>query len=310
MFAQILAALVALVLNAPPPERLDDPARAFTRTLTEGRVLYAEVAQGTEPGPQLEKATLGPVVRGKAAVVMDLAAGTVLANKEPSAVLPVASLTKLLTALTVAREADPDAVVTVSARAVARGRRGANMRLREGENILVRDLLAGLLIPSANDAAIALAEHVAGSEEVFADKMRTTAEKLGLSRTRVENATGFDDLKHFSSAYDVALLLAEAWQDPLLGLLLRSESMVVRSVDGRQVHRLETTNRLLGKRTDILGGKTGLSEAAGENLAVVAESPSGHPVVAVVLGSPDRFGDMENLLNWTFWAYVWPSESE
>lgn len=310
MLANLLAAVLSLLLNAPPPERLDDPARSLTRVLPEGRVLYAESVRGTGPAPALTQTTLGPAVQGKAAVVLDLASGSVLAGKEPSTVLPVASLTKLLTALAVVREADPEAVVTVGARAVARGRRGANMRLVEGEEIPVRDLLAGLLIPSANDAAIALAEHVAGSEEAFADVMRRTATSLGLSRTRVENATGFDDVAHFSSAYDVALLLSEAWQDPLLGILLRSESVVVHSVDGRQVHRLETTNRLLGKRTDILGGKTGLTQAAGENLAVVAESPTGHPVVAVVLGSPDRFADMENLLNWTFWAYAWPAGPE
>lgn len=305
MFAQLLAAFVVLVLNAPPPERLDDPARSFTRVLPEGRVLFAEVARGNGNGPQLVQDTLGPTLRAASFLVLDLASGAVLVSKAPSAVRPVASLTKVLTAVTVARDAQLDDVVTVSRRAVTVGRRGATMGLVVGERMAVRDLLAGLLIPSANDAAVALAEHVAGSEEAFARRMEETGRALGLSRTRAENATGFDTIASFSSAYDVALLLAEAWRDPALGTLLRTENLRVTSVDGR-AHRLATTNRLLGLRTDILGGKTGLTDAAGENLAVVAESPGGHPVVAVALGSADRFADMDNLLNWTFWAYQWP----
>lgn len=305
MLASLLAAIAAILLNAPAPERLDDPLKNVTQAVPEARVLVAEVSRNAH-GPKLVQSTLGPVLRGHAFVVLDLASGTVLTAQEPSAVRPVASLAKILTALTVVRQGDVDAVATVSARAVAAGRRGADMRLVEGERITVRDLLAGLLIPSANDAAVALAEHVAESEGAFADKMEVVARDLGLARTRVENATGYDSLAQFSSAYDVALLLAEAWQDPVLGVLLRAESMAVSSVDGRFRHPLKTTNRLLGVRSDILGGKTGFTDQAGENLAVIAESPDNHPVVAVVLGSPDRFADMENLLNWTFWAYRWP----
>ena len=307
MVVQIVALLATLFVNAPAPERLDDPARALTGVFPEGRVLFAEVARG-ERGPRRVEETLGPVLRAASSVVFDLESGTVLASHQPSAVRPVASLTKLLTAITALQNSSLDDAVTVSPRAVASGRRGADMNLAVGERIRIRDLLAGLLIPSANDAAVALAEHVSGSEEAFARAMEETARALGLSRTRAENATGFDSITHFSSAYDVALLLSAAWRDPALGLLLRAESQDVASVGGDTVHHLRTTNRLLGIRTDILGGKTGRTEEAGENLAVVAESPDGHPVVAVVLGSPDRFSDMENLLNWIFWAYRWPAD--
>lgn len=305
MLAPVLAAVVALLINAPPPERLDDPARAVSSVFPEGRVLYAATSKEVGKGPELVQDTLGPVVDGVAAIVIDLESGSVLASKQPSSVRPVASLTKLLTALTVLRTADLDDEVKVSARAVKQGRKGAHMALRVGEKITVRDLLAGLLIPSANDAAIALAEHVAETEEKFVPHMEETANKLGLSRTRVDNSTGFDDVEHFSSAYDIALLLSEAWKDPILGTFLKTESTTVASVDERYFHKIKTTNRLLGVRTDILGGKTGRTYEAGENLSVVAESSDGHPVIAVVLGSTDRFGDMENLLNWTFWAYEW-----
>lgn len=306
MLAQLFAAVLTLLVNAPAPERLDDPLRQVTRFLPEGRVLVAEVhREGSQPEKIQE--TLGPALRAHAFLLLDLESGAVLTAHEPSAVHPIASLAKVLTAVTVVRSAELDDVALVSEHAVRAGRKGADMQLKAGERIRVEDLLAGLLIPSANDAAVALAEHVSGSENAFAKRMEAEAVTLGLSRTRVENATGFDSLAQFSSAYDVALLLSEAWRDEVLGVFLRAETMDVASVDGRQKHHLRTTNRLLGVRSDVLGGKTGFTDAAGENLAVIAETPGGHPVVAVVLGSPDRFGDMENLLNWAFWAYRWPS---
>lgn len=302
MLAQLLAGVLTLLLNAPTPDRLTDPIRPIVSSIPERRVLLAERAVG----PELIQETLGPAASAEAFVVLDLDSGAVLAAREPSAIRPVASLTKVLTAFTALRATDPEEVVTVSTRAVREGRRGATMDLVPGEQIRVSDLLAGLLIPSANDAAIALAEHIAGSEAQFARRMEETARELGLLRTRAENATGFDANATFSSAYDVALLLSAAWKDPTLGELLRTEERIVVSVDGRRRHRLHTTNRLLGARPDVLGGKTGLTDAAGENLAVVAESPTGKPVVAVVLGSRNRFSDAENLLNWTYWAYRWP----
>lgn len=307
MLAQLLTAAIALFLNAPPPESLDDPGRVLSAVAPEGRVLLAEAIPSSGAGPRLVQETLGPALQASSFLVIDVTSGRVLTVREPSAIRPVASLTKLLTALTVLRHADFDGTVTISARAVAAGRGGADAELRAGEEFAVRDLLGALLITSANDAAVALAEHVSGTEEAFTERMEETARAIGLTRTRMENATGFDDATHFSTASDVAAVLTSAWQDPVLGPFLRMEELTITSRSGK-THRLRTTNRLLGIRADILGGKTGFTEAAGENLAVIAESPDNHLIAAVVLGSTDRFADMENLLNWTFWAYTWPSE--
>ncbi|TSC72422.1 MAG: D-alanyl-D-alanine carboxypeptidase (penicillin-binding protein 5/6) [Parcubacteria group bacterium Gr01-1014_38] len=308
MLAHLLTAIIALFLNAPPPERLDDPGRVLSEFAPEGRVLLAEAARTSGDGPRPIQETLGPVLHAVSFIVVDVESGRVLAAREPSAIRSVASLTKILTALTVLRHADFDAEVTVHPRAIAAGRRGADAELRAGERFTVRDLLAALLITSANDAAVALAEHVSGDEATFADRMEETARALGLTRTRFVNATGFDSVTHFSTASDVAAVLTVAWQDPVIGPFLRMEELTITSRAG-QPHVLRTTNRLLGVRTDILGGKTGFTEAAGENLAVMAESSEGHLVATVILGSTDRFTDVENLLNWTFWAYQWPEES-
>lgn len=305
MLVHLLAVVAAFLLNAPPPERLDDPARTLSAVVPEGRVLLAENSRGKGAVPSLVQDTLKPALAAESFLAVDVASGRVLAQKEPSAVRPVASLTKLLTALTVVRLKSPEDIVSVSSRAVSAGRHGASAGLVVGEELRISEALAALLVASANDAAVALAESVSASESNFAKEMERTATALNLSRTRTENATGFDNLAHFSTAYDVALLLQAAWTHPVIGTFLRMEEYTVVSVDGMRKHRLRTTNRLLGVRTDVLGGKTGLSDAAGENLAVMAESPDGHLVAAVVLGSRDRFADMENLLNWTFWAYRW-----
>ena len=306
MIETLLALLANVLLSGAPPGALDDPSRVLTEVVPEGRVLFAETEKRVG-SPTLVQETLGPDMSAESYVVIDVGTGKVLTAANPSAIRPVASLTKLLTARTVAERTDPDAVVTVSPRATRAGRRGADMDLVAHERITVRNLLAGLLIPSANDAAVALAEHVSGTEENFADAMNRVAQSLGLSRTHVVNATGLDHPAHFSSAYDMGLLLAHVWRDPLLGLYLRAAALDVPSVNGKETHHLRTTNRLLGKRTDILAGKTGFTDAAGQSLAIVAENDDGSPVVAVLLGSKDRFRDMDNLLNWTFWAYRWPA---
>lgn len=304
----LLALMVETFLNGSVPTTLDEPAAHLTSILPEARVLSAEVDE--RPGePVRVQETLGPDISAESYVVLDVATGKVLATRNPSMVRPVASLTKLLTARTVVDASDPDEIVTVGMNAVRAAREGADMQLRAGERLRVRDLLAGLLIPSANDAAVALAEHLAETEAAFAERMNAVAAALGLRRTHVVNASGLDDPRHFSSAYDMALLLSNVWNHPLLGVFLRAESMDVSSIDGARTHRLRTTNRLLGERADVLAGKTGFTDAAGQSLAVIAESDTSGPVAAVLLGSEDRFADMNLLLNWTFWAYQWPEET-
>lgn len=301
----LLALVVDVLLRGPLPETLSDASAERTRVLPEARVLSAEAEHRLgEPKQTVE--TLGPDIAAESFVVIDIASGKVLTARNPSMVRPVASLTKLLTAKTVSAAVDPDDIVTVGPNALAAARAGADMDLVRGERLTVHDLLAGTLIPSANDAAVALAEHVSGTEGAFAERMNQVAQELGLTRTHAVNATGLDHPRHFSSAYDMALLLKHVWNDPLLGIFLRAEGMQVSSVNGRHIRTLRTTNRLLGERTDILAGKTGFTDAAGQSLAVVAEHDKSRPVAAVILGSPDRFAEMNALLNWTFWAYEWP----
>ncbi len=303
MIAQLVAFMVGSILSMPAPTTLNDSSRLITAIIPEGEVLAAQIEK--REGAPTKTLETEPTVSAESYVIIDVASGSVIASRNPSAVRPVASLTKLLTALTVEQKANSDDIVTVGRNVLKAEREGSDMQLKPGEKIRVQDLLAGLLISSANDAAVALAEHISGSERQFAEEMNAVALSYGLARTHAVNATGFDNKQHFSSAYDMGLLLLHAWRDPVLGLYLRTSSQTVTSVDGSQKHFLKTTNRLLGERTDILAGKTGFTDAAGQSLAIVAENENGNPVIAVLLGSKDRFTDMNHLLNWTFKTFKW-----
>ncbi len=305
------ADIIGLMLGLLSARSIDkDMARV---TLAPETISPRVLGEATEPRPvpRLQENTAGPDVLAGSYLVVDLESGQMLAERDAASARPIASLTKLLTALTIVNDSgyDPERVLTVSGNAVAAGRQGAAMDLLEGEQLRVRDLLAGMLINSANDAAVALAEGTAGTEKDFAERMNETAKNLGLTETAMKNASGLDEEGHVSSARDVALMMAASWTDPQLGIYLRAAKMTVSSADGKTSHELTTTNKLLGVRADILAGKTGYTDAAGQNLAVVAEE-DGAPIAAVVLGSTDRFGDMENLINWTFWAYNWTNESQ
>lgn len=304
MIAQLLAIFIGSVLSIPAPQSLNDPGKFLTEIIPEGRVLDAQIEK-RDGAPIRSNSSELPDLSAESYVVVDVGSGSVIASRNPSAVHPVASLTKLLTALTVMQNADLNDVVEVGPNAVKASTSGSDMQLKLNEKIRLQDLMAGLLINSANDAAVALAEHVSGSEEKFAEKMNKVARDYALARTHAVNATGFDNTKHFSSSYDMGLLLLHAWRDPVLGVYLRSSSLTVKSIDGTIKHHLKTTNRLLGERTDILAGKTGFTDAAGQSLAIVSENEEGRPVIAVLLGSKDRFGEMNRLLNWVFKTFSW-----
>ena len=199
--------------------------------------------------------------------------------------LPPASLTKLMTALVVDASAQPDAIVTVSARAAGAG--GARMGLKAGTRIVVRELLAGLLVRSANDACVALAEHVAGSEVRFVERMNAQARAWQLRDTHFVNACGFDAPGQYSSASDIAALAHRVVATPRLALLVAMPRYTARTVDGR-TFALASTNALLGFMPGLKGVKTGYTNRAGRCLAGYAER-DGHAVLVVLLDAHDRW---------------------
>lgn len=234
-------------------------------------------------------------------MAIDLESHTALYERNSTAQVPIASLTKLMTAYIILSENDPNSVVTVSQNAA--GTIGSSMRLYAGEQITIKSLLYGLLIESGNDAAVALAEYNAGSTEAFVNKMNEKAKELGMYETHYANTTGLDSSAAYSSAHDLALLSSYLVKDESIREIVRLPSTEVYSVDGHS-HQLTSTNAILGE-LGIKGLKTGKTPSAGECLISFAQSPDGHEIITVVLGSGNRFSDSRTLIDWIYRAYTW-----
>lgn len=260
-----------------PPRLIDND---FAPTI---RLDAAELRAMAEAGQ-------APPISAKAALVYDLDADKILFRLNENQPLPHASLTKLMTALLVLErsQADPsflDGQVTVQAADLVGG---ATMGLQAGETLSVRQFLFGLLIPSGNDAAMALARHHAGSVDTFVQQMNQRATSLGLTNTRFQNPHGFDADNHFSSAQDTLALARQLLRYPLLREIIGTSSITVAG------HPLQNTNQLLGSFDGAIGMKTGTTPAAGQCLVAAIER-NGHTVLIVELGSRGRYNDARDL---------------
>jgi D-alanyl-D-alanine carboxypeptidase (penicillin-binding protein 5/6) len=228
--------------------------------------------------------------------VMDLGSGEVLVSRNPDDRVAIASLTKLMTAYLVRRDDKLSDLVTIEPEDVAIGSDDSRMNLVVGEKISVEDLLKGLLIPSGDDAALALARDSAGSVDAFVQQMNSAAEQLGLTNTHFVNPSGLDAEGHFSTAADLTQLARLIIADPILRDIAATREATVKAETG-QVHQLFNTNSLLGQ-DGITGIKTGHTDEAGDCL-ISLETIDGHEIITTLLGSSDRFGETEQLIDWT-----------
>ncbi len=262
-----------------------------------GRVLLLAALTLLAPAPALASAP--PAVSAPAYLVAG-PSGDVLAQRAAGERRAPASITKLMTAVVTLEHARPGETVTVPA--IASGVGESSIRLRAGELLSVRELLAAALIQSANDAAYALAAHVGrGNVARFVRMMNAKARKLGLADSRFVRPDGLDAPGHYMSAKDVLVLARAALKRPLVRQLVRKRS--ARIAGGRV---LSTWNDLLGSFRGLLGVKTGHTARAGWCEVAFARR-DGVGVWAVVLGSRDRARrnrDLARLLNWGFAQYV------
>lgn len=236
-----------------------------------------------------------------AKVLMEAGTGQVLYSVNGEKKLPMASVTKEMTLLLLAESIERGELSLeekVKASSNASGTEGSVIWLNIGEEMTVAELLEAVIVSSANDACIALAEHLAGTEAAFVKKMNSRAAELGMKNTRYTNCVGFDDSGHYSTAYDIALLTGElmrhevyyGWWLTWLDYLRGGETQLV------------NTNKLIRYYNGIIGGKTGTTDSAGCCLAVCAERKDMR-LVAVVLGcseDQDRFDEAEQLLDYGF----------
>lgn len=235
---------------------------------------------------------------------MDAESGEPLAGESVDDELPMASTTKIMTALVVLDEAgNLDEEVTVSGAAAEYARPPfSNVGLREGDTLTVRELLTAAMLESGNDAAYALAEHVGGgSSEQFVEMMNRHARELGLKESHFENPVGLDDPEHYSSASDLARMGHLALQNPDLREILNTGSTVIDTSQGREIP-LQSTNELLAAYPPATGIKTGTTPEAGESLVASAKIED-ESYITVMLDAVDRFGAAIEELEYGFSAY-------
>lgn len=233
-------------------------------------------------------------VSASAAVLMDMDSGRVLYERNAGARMLIASTTKILTALVAIRDGNLSDTVKVSREAAYT--EGSSMYLKEGEELTLETLLYGLLLCSGNDAAVAVAEHVGGSVESFVKRMNETAAELGMEHSSFANPNGLDDEKHYSTAYDMALLARAAMENETL---VRIASTRTVSIAGRT---MTNHNKLLSYMDGCFGLKTGYTRAAGRTLVSCAER-NGQRLIVVTLQDGNDWADHQSLFEYGFAAF-------
>ncbi len=218
--------------------------------------------------------------------------------------LPIASTTKLMTALLVLEHGRLDAMTTVSYLAATIGQ--STMYLRGGEVLSLRNLLYGLMLPSGNDAAIALAEAVGGSVPTFVAMMNARCRQLGCTHTRFNNPHGLDGYGNYSSAHDLLLVLKADLHYDTFRAIARTKTYYVAGTSHNYAHPLTNVNEPLWWYPGVQGAKPGNTAAAGF-CRVLYVVRGGRHVAAVILGMSDRYTDVRDLLNYAFRDFTWHS---
>jgi len=234
-------------------------------------------------------------VQAKSAIVLCADDGSTLFAKNADSRCLIASTTKLMTALVCLEHAALDDTVTAQARHCAV--EGSSMYLKAGERYSVRELLLGLLLASGNDAALALAEHTAGSVPTFVGLMNRKAQALGLKDTHFENPHGLDEGTHYSTARDLARLMSACMENPAFRSL---DAQRTASAAGQT---LVNHNKLLSLCPGCIGGKTGYTKAAGRCLVSCCER-EGMRLVCVTLSDPDDWNDHMRLYDRAYEDYA------
>ena len=237
-------------------------------------------------------------ISAKGAVLIDGRTRKVLYAKTAHERLPMASTTKVMTAILAIESGNLDAIVTVPE--AAYGVEGSSMYLRLGEKISLRDLVYGLMLVSGNDAAVAIAIHVGGSVEGFAAMMNKKAKSLGALNTNFVTPNGLPDPNHYTTAYDLALIAAYAMENATFREVV--STTYYKTTTGEVARTVKNKNKILWEYEGGNGIKTGYTMAAGKCLVFAAER-DGMQLIGVVLNCPDMFPAAKRILDYGFNTY-------
>lgn len=247
---------------------------------------------------------VAPPVNAASAAVIDAATGALLYGQEPHRRRPPASITKIVTAKIALDRGNLDAEVTVDidGPAFALETDSTIMGLMPGDRLTLRDLLYGLMLPSGNDAAVAIAANIAGSNEAFVALMNRAVLALGLTNTRFTNAHGLHDPNQYASAFDIAQLTRWAMSDPRFRAIVGAKEWTIR---GSREYTVYNTNPLLAGYEGADGVKTGWHEEAGATIAGSA-TRAGRRLIVVLLNDDFVLPDAKALLDWAFGHFAFP----
>ncbi len=238
----------------------------------------------------------------KAAFLYEPNTKNVIYEKNKDLRLPMASTTKIMTAIVTIENADLNKTVRVNDNAI--GIEGSSVYLKQGEEITVSALLYALMLQSANDAASALAYEISGSIEGFAELMNNKAKELGLKDTNFENPHGLDSENHYTTAHDLAIIAAYALKNPTFKEISSTQKTVIHSSVGARA--IKNHNKLLSSYNGCIGVKTGYTKKSGRSLVSAAER-GGVLLISVTIDAPDDWSDHKKLFDYGF-SYLKESE--
>ncbi|AHF06947.1 D-alanyl-D-alanine carboxypeptidase family protein [Desulfitobacterium metallireducens] len=243
-----------------------------------------------------------PEIHGEGAYLIDVQSGQTLYSKNGDGFFAPASTTKIMTGLLAIEEGNLDDVVTLSSTMLDyKTVYGTRIYLEPGEKMPLRDLLYALLLNSANDAAVGIAEHIGGSLPQFVFMMNEKAKELGLKNTTFKNPSGLTNEGHVTTPHDLARIAQAAYANPIFRNYVQTQRHTITRSKSDVPTEMINENKLLGQNPYINGMKTGYTEVA-KNCLVASASKDGRDLIAVILKSQGReiYTDMENLLNYGF----------
>lgn len=233
---------------------------------------------------------VNPDISAKAIVVMDKDSGTILYSKNPNLLSSMASTTKIMTALVSLDYYKMDDVLTVRTEKVE----GVNVGFTVGEKLLFKDILYAMLLPSGNDAALAVAQNYPGGEDAFIEKMNEKARLFHLVNTNFADSIGLEDSRDYTTSLDLARLASKALDNQVFAKIVATKTWEITDTSGETKYFLKNLNQLLGVY-GVNGVKTGYTTEAGQVL-VTSKEEKGHTLIIVVMDSQDRFFDTSRLL--------------
>jgi serine-type D-Ala-D-Ala carboxypeptidase (penicillin-binding protein 5/6) len=236
------------------------------------------------------KSPINSDVSAKAVIIMDKDSGVVLFSKNPNLLFSMASTTKIMTALVALDYYKMNDMLTIRKDKVE----GVNVGFKIGEKLFFKDVLYAMLLPSGNDAALAIAQNYPGGENAFIEKMNDKAKSLRLTHTNFADSIGLEDSRDYTTPLDLARLASIALESETFAKIVATKAWEIADVTGNNKYSLTNLNKLLGVQ-GVNGVKTGYTTEAGQVL-VTSRKEGEHTVIIVVMDSQDRFFDTSKLL--------------